>query len=658
MRHHCTSTALATLTMLVAGPVTGADRTFIGPGTSWQNADSWSPTGVPGSGDDVTIALFNFTVGLDWNTNVLSSLRVANAAKLRTDSYRVTVAGGPTVVEGDGSQIIVFGAGGDPGLYVGDIELSDGGWLAFSGGLADVTGEAHILTGGKIGGSGTLRVHGTGETNFTNRGRIQVIGSLRIESTSSAELQLAVGGQGIVLVQEDAELILDGPVAPYSGHMTVLDDGILNVLEPWRTTATSTISLLRGARVQGALFESRGELQVTDGSAYLDAPVHFLAGGITRIHPDTHLSLGVAAVGDGIFSFTGGRLDGATLTNNYVVQGDGVVATEDLAGPGLVRGRNGTLTIDVGAQPAFLLDADAELEAAVGNVDLIGMGAAGPEISATVTVADRHFLRVGGQAMNLMPDARLILDGGRVFTGGVQQSPGGSTIEVLPGAESLIDSTVETRFSETVELDGDLRVRGSTLLEDGANVAGSGRLIIDEGSTLHTQHATALGASLVNEGMLSFFGMEQTGSFTVTGAFEQTSTGRLQMDVGQPSGRDLFLIFGTATAGGHLQVDAPAGYEIPAEGLNLISTTAGVSGYFETFDLPSGVALAYDATDIILVPDDCPADLDGTRDVDVADLVTVLGSWGDTGGPADLDESGSVEVGDLIIVLAAWGPCE
>ncbi len=54
----------------------------------------------------------------------------------------------------------------------------------------------------------------------------------------------------------------------------------------------------------------------------------------------------------------------------------------------------------------------------------------------------------------------------------------------------------------------------------------------------------------------------------------------------------------------------------------------------------------------------CPEDLDGSGDVGVTDLLTLLGAWGtDPGGPPDFDGSGAVDVIDLLALLGAWGGC-
>ena len=57
----------------------------------------------------------------------------------------------------------------------------------------------------------------------------------------------------------------------------------------------------------------------------------------------------------------------------------------------------------------------------------------------------------------------------------------------------------------------------------------------------------------------------------------------------------------------------------------------------------------------------CPADIDGSGDVGVKDLLFLLGAWGPCPPkgdcPADFDNSGAVDVKDLLFLLGAWGPC-
>ena len=52
----------------------------------------------------------------------------------------------------------------------------------------------------------------------------------------------------------------------------------------------------------------------------------------------------------------------------------------------------------------------------------------------------------------------------------------------------------------------------------------------------------------------------------------------------------------------------------------------------------------------------CPTDLDANGQTDAADLATLLGQWGQTGGSADFN-GGGVDASDLAVLLGAWGPC-
>ena len=61
------------------------------------------------------------------------------------------------------------------------------------------------------------------------------------------------------------------------------------------------------------------------------------------------------------------------------------------------------------------------------------------------------------------------------------------------------------------------------------------------------------------------------------------------------------------------------------------------------------------------IDDPCPADLDDDHDVDVTDLLGLIGSWGpcdpEAPCPADFDGSGNVGVLDLLELIALWGEC-
>jgi len=71
---------------------------------------------------------------------------------------------------------------------------------------------------------------------------------------------------------------------------------------------------------------------------------------------------------------------------------------------------------------------------------------------------------------------------------------------------------------------------------------------------------------------------------------------------------------------------------------------------------------------LLLVPgslhagEPCDADINNDQQVNIGDLLGVLGEWGEcpeppASCPADIDGTGSVDVNDLLTVLSGWGPC-
>ena len=53
-----------------------------------------------------------------------------------------------------------------------------------------------------------------------------------------------------------------------------------------------------------------------------------------------------------------------------------------------------------------------------------------------------------------------------------------------------------------------------------------------------------------------------------------------------------------------------------------------------------------------------PADTDKSGEVNVTDMLCILGAWGPNPGHiADVNNDGMVNVSDLLKVLTAWGPC-
>ena len=53
----------------------------------------------------------------------------------------------------------------------------------------------------------------------------------------------------------------------------------------------------------------------------------------------------------------------------------------------------------------------------------------------------------------------------------------------------------------------------------------------------------------------------------------------------------------------------------------------------------------------------CPEDINGDGQINVTDLLEIVGAWGSNNPDLDLDGSGIVDTPDLLAVIAAWGVC-
>jgi hypothetical protein len=77
--------------------------------------------------------------------------------------------------------------------------------------------------------------------------------------------------------------------------------------------------------------------------------------------------------------------------------------------------------------------------------------------------------------------------------------------------------------------------------------------------------------------------------------------------------------------------------------------------WYETAQI-DGIAIG----DIDVVADPCPGDADGSGDVNIDDLLAVIGTFNDLcpdGCDTDFDNDGVVTIDDLLIVIGNFGAC-
>jgi hypothetical protein len=115
-------------------------------------------------------------------------------------------------------------------------------------------------------------------------------------------------------------------------------------------------------------------------------------------------------------------------------------------------------------------------------------------------------------------------------------------------------------------------------------------------------------------------------------------------------------IFGPQTSGGWNEHLFTVG--------DYVTPTSQVMVRFEASDLNAGSVVEAGVDDfrvsrVFCEEADCPGDLDGDRDVDLADLSALLANYGMTNGAeyedGDLDGDGDVDLSDLSALLAVYG---
>lgn len=80
--------------------------------------------------------------------------------------------------------------------------------------------------------------------------------------------------------------------------------------------------------------------------------------------------------------------------------------------------------------------------------------------------------------------------------------------------------------------------------------------------------------------------------------------------------------------------------------------------HFTPYTIMRAVKYSYDILDPPTDP--CPSDTNNDDDINITDLLAIIGSWGSNCDDCgeDVDEDGNVNVTDLLMVIGNWGPCE
>ncbi|RZL18059.1 MAG: hypothetical protein EOO89_05930, partial [Pedobacter sp.] len=347
--------------ILIGSNVFAVAKSYTGASGNWSVGANWNPTGVPGSGDDVTIPN-NKTVTLNGNYTV-NSLTIAGGNALSALNFNagqiLTVTGAVIINAGTGSgdnKTIAIGTGS---LICGSIDINDSGgaWesrITVSTGTLQVNGSATLdgtTTRSNINfsGAGTLRIRGniTGAGNltlttanvelngttaqtvpFSTTGFNDIYGSLTLNNTAGASVSSASTISGALTLTAGTLNVASGITLNVGGNAT-RTSGLLT------SSLTGTVNYNRGTAGQVVVDGSYGNLTFSNVNKVLPTATINIAGTFTPGSATGHTITGNTinfngANGQGIPAFNYNSLASTNFTRTL----SGVVGVANTFTPG------------------------------------------------------------------------------------------------------------------------------------------------------------------------------------------------------------------------------------------------------------------------------------------------------------------------------------
>ena len=465
--------------------------------------------------------------------------------------------------------------------------------------------------------SGTVNVNGAGnvfsvrggdavDTNQLSGGTITGTGRLAVGTSkrlvgygtiSTSQLSLNLGGR---LLADDGILTIDSSLisSTLSRIGTNDSDGTLNVVNAWNTSTYQALEL------------------------------------------------------------NGGSVVGASITNNGLTTGYGLIATAGgFSNGGTLTANGGTLEIDPG-----------------GALDLDGAGNTGTinALSGDVLVSkNAGLIGFAGQLNVGVGQSFAMLFGGMDNNGLINLT--GGTVDIpslnhfgaidVNSAPSIIQAATTFENGSTTVVNDNLVMYGDLLLRPGATVSGSSGLVMSPGTTLHALDGATIEATLQNDGAVVLGSSPGT---LVVDDYEQTPGGQIEFELGglsQGAEFDYMNVSDTALLDGLLDVVLLGGY-LPSIGdsYEIIAAGTSLTGTFSNILFPAipgvGMGISYTASTATLNAG-LLGDLNGDGFVGLDDLDIILNNWNagvDAGvwGMGDPTGDGFVGLDDLDVLLNNW----
>ena len=507
--------------------------------------------------------------------------------------------------------------------------LAEQGKLLFHGGGTVAGGAWSIMPNGEVSiAAGTMTIGDLGDGATDGAGLVQVLGSGTFSITgASTEVDVEFGH---VLEVDMAPNAADREFEFAEGTLrgAVRNRGDMN----WRG---GTITGLPGLRNLGCIDVPNS------GSRTLSGPL-----------------ANQASLNAGSFAIAGGQL---TNTGEMLLLGGTISGS---AG-GKIFNRGVILKEGASVQTisADLTNAGGRVTVAAGTLVLSGV--IDELVDGTLTggrweVASSATLSIPGTTITyLRHPAHVVLESGATFPAISSLVENAATVEVNGAGPVSFpflqcnDGTISTLSGAIIETNGHIQNTALGVLSHRIRIFGPGD---DGGFVMPT---------LSNEGTLRPGGAGETGSFPLTGALTQETTGVIEIDLAGTIPLDEYdrvQVDGDVVLGGTLHVNILPGYAPNGgEKFTVLTVTNGtLTGAFDGVTGAGAYDVSYstNTVELTLVQPPVPGDVTGDGVVDFADLLDVLAAWGMCPNgdpcPADLNGDRVVNFAEVLIVLAAW----
>ena len=357
---------------------------------NWSDALSWSPNGVPVTGDNVTV-LNGHNITVDISSDV-GTIEINNGGML-TVSNQLTVDASMTVDAGGNLLLITA----DPAITgSGSFTLSNGANLTVT---TSTNGISASGTSGSVQVTGT-RTYSSGANYTYNGSANQSMGDGLTEANS---ITIANSGN---TVSASANLQVNGTLTVSNGTFnangqTVTVAGALSIFGTY-ATSTQTQTFKGTVNIQpGGTFDNSGNANLIFQNGIFNNGT-FTAGNAIYTFKTNSQSL----FGNFSAPQVTVKVDGVTLTNNNSLSVNGL--TDGTAAGTLVQSSNASLTI-TGTSTISSIDATA-------NGNTVTYGAANQQISASVS--NTYYNLTINQAATATINGNLTVNGLLTFSNG------------------------------------------------------------------------------------------------------------------------------------------------------------------------------------------------------------------------------------------------